>query len=332
MLTERQSVMRKKNSALLGNRDDLRDPEVNLFRGDSKSLLQEIPIGSVELVITSPPYNIGKAYEKKSGLQLEKYISWYKEIIRLLYEAISDSGSVCWQTGNYVKNGEVFPLDMHFYPIFRDAGFKLRNRIIWHFGHGLHCTRRFSGRYETILWFTKSDNYTFNLDNVRIPAKYPGKRYHSGKKKGAPSGNPKGKNPSDFWGELSREIDNGVFEIPNVKANHPEKTEHPCQFPVELAERCILAFTEGGQTILDPFAGVGSAGIAAWRLGRNSILIEKDRGYYQLALDRIQKCRVGELKVREMGTPIYVPKPSEKVAQRPSEWGEAIGEEGALGR
>ncbi|MBQ7592778.1 MAG: hypothetical protein IJU48_00315 [Synergistaceae bacterium] len=72
---------------------------------------------------------------------------------------------------------------------------KLRNRIIWHFGHGLHCSKRFSGRYENILWFTKSDDYTFNLDDVRIPSKYPGKKYFKGAKKGELSGNPKGKNP-----------------------------------------------------------------------------------------------------------------------------------------
>ena len=86
------------------------------------------------------------------------------ELVRILRE----DGSICWQVGNYVDNGEVFPLDIYFYMMFKKHGLKLRNRIIWHFGHGLHCTNRFSGRYETILWFTKSDDYTFNLDDVRV--------------------------------------------------------------------------------------------------------------------------------------------------------------------
>lgn len=85
------------------------------------------------------------------------------------------------------------------YQIFKKQRLKLRNRIVWHFGHGLHASKRFSGRYETILWFSKTDNYIFNLDSVRVPAKYPGKRHFKGPKKGQPSGNPLGKNPSDIW-------------------------------------------------------------------------------------------------------------------------------------
>jgi len=78
-------------------------------------------------------------------------------------------------------------------------GLQLRNRIIWRFGHGLHASNSFSGRYKIILWFTKSDDYTFNLDAVRVPSKYSGKRYFKGPNKGQPSGNPLGKNPNDIW-------------------------------------------------------------------------------------------------------------------------------------
>src|SRR5262249_45679680 len=94
---------------------------------------------------------------------------------------------------------------VYFYDIFKDAGFKLRNRIIWHFEHGLHASKRFSGRYETILWFTKSEDYTFNLDSVRVPSKYPGKLHYKGEKRGLPSGNPLGKNPSDLWTILTKD-------------------------------------------------------------------------------------------------------------------------------
>ena len=69
----------------------------------------------------------------------------------------------------------------------------LRNRIIWTFGHGLNSTQRFSGRHEMILWFTKGEQYCFNLDCIRVPQKYPGKRYYKGEHKGELSGNPYGK-------------------------------------------------------------------------------------------------------------------------------------------
>src|SRR5690606_23855272 len=129
--------------------------------------------------------------------------------------------------------------------------------IIWRFDHGFHASRRFSGRYETILWFTKSaDNFIFNLDNVRVQTKYWSKKHSKGSKKGQFSSNPKGKNPSDIWDILVRDWDNEVWNIPNVKANHVEKTIHPCQYPVELVERCVLALTEPESWVLDPFAGV----------------------------------------------------------------------------
>jgi hypothetical protein len=134
--------------------------------------------------------------------------------------------------GNYISKGEVFPLDVFYYSIFKNHGLKLRNRIIWHFGHGLHSSKRFSGRYETILWFTKSDTYTFNLDSVRVKSKYPSKRHFKGPKKGEYSSNPKGKNPSDIWEIVLRDWENEIWNIPNVKANHVEKTEHPCQYPI----------------------------------------------------------------------------------------------------
>ena len=107
-----------------------------------------------DLVVTSPPYNLGKEYEKK--MELQKYIEWQKEIIESITPHIKDSGHICWQVGNYVENGSIWPIDIELAPIFKNLGFQLRNRIIWHFGHGLHSQRRFSGRYEVILWFTKT--------------------------------------------------------------------------------------------------------------------------------------------------------------------------------
>ncbi len=148
---------------------------------DALEFSKSLPPESVKLIITSPPYNIGKEYETRRSI--DEYIAGLSPMLAEFVRILSPDGSLCWQTGNFVDGGEIYPLDIYFYPHFKRLGLHLRNRIIWHFGHGLHCSKRFSGRYETILWFTKSSEYTFNLDAVRIPSKYPGKRYFKGEKR-----------------------------------------------------------------------------------------------------------------------------------------------------
>lgn len=264
-----------------------------VYPGDCLGLLKTIPDESLTLVITSPPYNIGKEYEKR--LKLESYLEQQAAVIRECVRCLSSHGSICWQIGNYVKNGAIIPLDTVLYPIFMSLGLKMRNRIIWHFEHGLHCNRRFSGRYETIIWFTKSDKYIFNLDPIRVPQKYPGKKYFKGPKAGKYSCNPLGKNPGDFW------------VIPNVKSNHVEKTEHPCQFPVELIERLVLSMTNEGDWVLDPFLGTGTSIIAAIRYDRRGAGAEIVPKYIKLAKNRIQQELAGTLKTRPMTKPVYDP-------------------------
>src|SRR6266508_3505874 len=198
-----------------------------VFAGDCRTLLRQVPSESIQLVVTSPPYNLGKEYERR--LHLDDYAANQREIIRDCVRVLKPGGSICWQIGNYVQAGAIIPLYALLYPVFAELGLRLRNRIVWHFEHGLHCSRRLSGRYEVILWFTKGEKYEFNLNAIRIPQKYPGKKYFKGPKAGQYSCNPLGKNPGDVW------------VIPNVKSNHVEKTGHPCQFPVELIERLVLS-------------------------------------------------------------------------------------------
>ncbi|MXV84179.1 site-specific DNA-methyltransferase [Candidatus Poribacteria bacterium] len=292
--------------------------DVVLFDGDCSELLKSIPSDSVDLIITSPPYNIGKKYEKKTSLA--SYLKDMEPVIVEVVRVLATTGSLCWQVGNYVQKGEVFPLDIYFYEIFKRLDLKLRNRIIWRFNHGLHCTKRFSGRYETILWFTKDDEYVFNLDPVRVPAKYPGKRHFKGPKKGQLSGNPLGKNPSDIWDVVKQDWEEGVWDIPNVKANHPEKTEHPCQFPVELVQRCVLALTQPDGVVLDPYCGVGSTIIAALQYNRKAMAAEQDSNYLAITRERIQKFAEGTLPLRPLGKPIHQPTKKERAAQMPLEW------------
>lgn len=296
------------------------DSNYTIENGDCLKVLKKYDDEKFDLIITSPPYNIGKSYEVKTSI--EKYLETQEKIIKELIRTLSDKGSICWQVGNYVDKGEVFPLDIFYYQIFKKYGLKLRNRIIWHFGHGLHASNRFSGRYETILWFTKSDNYIFNLDDVRVPSKYPGKRHFKGPKKGELSGNPKGKNPTDIWEIVLNDWENEVWNIPNVKSNHPEKTLHPCQYPVELVERFVLALTNKDSWVLDPFNGVGSAVIASLKNNRNAVGIDKEKEYCEIAESRIKDLREGNLKLRPINKAIHKPSKKDKVAQIPKEWQE----------
>jgi adenine-specific DNA-methyltransferase len=260
---------------------------------DNISFLNLIDAESINMVLTSPPYNIGKSYEKRQSL--DSYLESQERTIKECIRVTTRDGSIFWQVGNHVDNGEVFPLDILLYGIFKSHGMKLRNRIIWHFEHGLHCSKRLSGRHETILWFTKSDDYKFNVDPIRVPSKYPNKKHFKGPNAGQLSGNPLGKNPGDVW----------IF--PNVKANHVEKTVHPCQFPVELVERVMLATTDPLDVVLDPYMGVGSTLVAAAIHGRSAYGCDVVQEYVSIAKSRIEMAARGILPTRPMGKPIYDP-------------------------
>lgn len=277
--------------------------DVTLYQGDCRDLLNRIPDGSADLVVTSPPYNLGKEYEKQ--VDIETYLADQTQVINECIRIVSDEGSICWQVGNFVSRGAIVPLDTILYPIFAAAGLKMRNRIVWHFEHGLHCSRRFSGRYEVVMWFTKSDEYIFHLDPVRVPQKYPGKKYFKGPKAGKYSCNPKGKNPSDVW------------ILPNVKHNHVEKTQHPCQFPVELIERFVLSMTNESSLVVDPFMGVGTTAVAALRHQRRSAGAEVVAEYITIALERVQLESEGRLRTRPMSRSVHEPSGREKVAKNP---------------
>jgi len=284
---------------------ELLDARYAIWQGDVLPLLERLPTEPLfDLVVTSPPYNLGKEYEKRQ--ELTQYLKWQEQIIDRIVPRVRETGSICWQVGNFVDNGQIIPLDIELAPIFKKHGLALRNRIIWRFGHGLHNRRRFSGRYEVVLWYSKSEKYTFNLDAVRIPAKYPGKRHFKGPKAGQLSSNPLGKNPEDVW------------DIPNVKNNHIEKTDHPCQFPVGLVERLVLAFTDPKQLVFDPFAGVGSAGVAAAIHDRAFWGTEINAGYAKDAMARIAAALRGEARYRPHDKPVYDHTMS-KLSQRPEE-------------
>lgn len=253
------------------------------FLGDNLELLKKLPDESVDLVITSPPYNIGKSYE--SVVPIEDYLSTQSDVISECSRVLKPSGNLCWQVGFSVVKSEVLPLDALLYPIFKDNDLFMRNRIVWTFGHGLHAQKRFSGRHETVLWFSKSnDEYYFDLDSVRVPQLYPDKKHYRGPKKGQLSGNPLGKNPGDVW------------DIPNVKANHVEKTDHECQFPIALVQRLMRSLSPSGGVVLDPYAGVATTGCVAVLEGREYLMAELDKNYHSIGTQRLQEAESGTLR------------------------------------
>jgi adenine-specific DNA-methyltransferase len=292
-----------------------------LFKGDCFALIKKIPDNTVDLVVTSPPYCMGKSYERPQD-DLATFSTQHEKLLPEIFRVTKMGGSICWQIGYHVKDSVVTPLDYIILDIIKNKlpqemaqSLMLRNRIAWTFGHGLNCTNRFSGRHETLLWFTKGEDFNFDLDSVRIPQKYPGKRHYKGDKKGELSGNPLGKNPSDVW------------DIPNVKANHIEKTEHPCQFPISIPQRLIKALTVSNAVVFDPFMGSGSSGVAAVLEGRRFIGSELSEKYYEIAVSRIEQAINGSVSVRD-DKPAMKPDIKMSVARLPKEF--VLARQGAL--
>lgn len=292
--------------------------KVTAFHGDCLKLLKRLPDESVDLIITSPPYCMKKAYEDPHD-DIETFKKQHMDIFPDIYRVLKTGGSICWQVGYHVSENYLVPLDYIIYELFTEKSKQLdnplilRNRIIWTFGHGLNSTSRFSGRHETILWFTKGNDFLFDLDKVRVPQKYPGKKAYKGPNKGMLSGNPLGKNPSDVW------------DIPNVKAMHIEKTEHPCQFPVAIPQRLIKALAPENALVLDPFMGAGTTGVAAVIEGMRFVGAELQDNYYEISLERINAALNGNAKIRE-DVPVEVPNPNTAVAKLPKEFAIARGE------
>lgn len=244
-----------------------------IFLGDCIKLFKKLPDECVDLVVSSPPYNLGKEYEAKRALSI--YLEEQAVVLGECARILKKSGSIFWQIGAFSDKGMLIPLDIRIFPILESFNLIPRNRIMWVRQHGLHAQNKFSCRHETILWFTKSDKYKFFLDTIRVPQKYQNKKSYRGENKGELSCNPDGKNPGDIW----------AFR--NVKHNHEEQTIHPCQFPEDMIARIILSTTERGDVVLDPYMGTGTVAIVSKNHGRHYLGAETDSKYYDVALRRL---------------------------------------------
>jgi adenine-specific DNA-methyltransferase len=266
------------------------EPGFTLYCGDSAQLLPALTATTVrvDLTLTSPPYNIGKEYERH--LPVEEYLDWCSRWMTQIFHATAPKGAFWLNLGYFEIPGRGLCVPIS-YLLWGRSPFYLLQEIIWHYGAGVTTARRFSPRNEKWLFYVRdASSYTFNLDAVRDPnVKYP----HQ-KKNGKYRCNPQGKNPSDVW------------EIPKVTTGENrssrERTAHPAQFPLPVVERIIKVSSNLLDLILDPFAGSASSGIAASALGRLFVGIEIREDYCALAVSRYKEFRRVKLELERQAS------------------------------
>ena len=246
-----------------------------IYHADTLDLLPHLPPGSIDLTVTSPPYNIGKEYEQVRSA--DEYIDWCCDWIKGIHSATSDRGAFWLNLGYLSLPGRARAVPIP-YLIWERVPFFLMQEIVWNYGAGVAARKAFSPRNEKFLWYVKSpDDYVFDLDAVRDPdVKYPNQ-----KKNGKLKCNPLGKNPSDVW------------QFPKVTSganrSSRERTPHPAQFPTAVIDRIVRASSGAGELVLDPFLGSGSTIEAALSAGRCAIGIEIDDRYVELAIARVSR-------------------------------------------
>jgi adenine-specific DNA-methyltransferase len=248
---------------------------VLLYCGDCLPLLNRLRHPCVRLTVTSPPYNIGKEYEK--GLAIPEYLDWCEAWIREIHRVTERNGAFWLNLGylSFPGRANAIPIP---YLLWQRIPFFLVQEIVWNYGGGVACKRSFSPRNEKFLWYVKDqDRYLFNLDAVRDPnVKYPNQ-----KKNGRLKCNPKGKNPTDVWA------------IPKVTSGEnrssKERMPHPAQFPAALIQRIVRACTNIGDVVLDPFVGSGTVADVAMSLGRPVVGFEINPDYVEIAVRRLER-------------------------------------------
>lgn len=254
---------------------------VLLYQGDCLELLKSIPEGSVDLVVTSPPYNIGKEYEEP--LPLHEYVEWCESWMTALFPLLTETGSF-WLNVGYVPIegvGKAVPLP---YLLWNRSPFYFVQEVVWNYGAGVAARKSFSPRNEKLLWYVKNpSSYYFDLDSVRDPdVKYPNQ-----KKNGVLKCNPLGKNPTDVW---------QIAKVTSGKGRaSAERTPHPAQFPQQLIERITSACSPPGGLVLDPFAGSGTTCVVAQDQNRMSVGVDVSGRYLDIAIGRLTAHRPASL-------------------------------------
>lgn len=245
-----------------------------LFCADTLQAQKKIGGALFDAVITSPPYNIGKEYEQP--MTVPEYVDWCAEWISDTSQLLKNTGALLLNLG-YLEiegKGRAVPIP---YLLWDKIPLYLNQEIVWNYSAGVACKKYLSPRNEKILWYVKDrDQYTFNLDPIRDKnVKYP-----NSKRNGKLRVNTLGKNPSDVW-EIAK-VTTGK------NRSSLERTPHPCQFPVDLIDRLILAFSNEGDVLCDPFMGSGTTMESSVRHGRYCVGFEIKKEYCEIAKTRIR--------------------------------------------
>ena len=251
----------------------------SLFQGDSLEWLKSLETGKADMIFADPPYNIKKADWDKFESQ-EAYIKWSMQWIKEASRALTGTGTL------YICGFSEILADLK-HPSMKY--FKVCKWLIWHYKNKANLGNDWGRSHESILHLRKSRKLTFNIDDVRIPygkhtLKYPShpqavtSQYgNNGKRKDIWIPHPKGAKPKD------------VIEIPTTSNGMGEKTPHPTQKPEELLRKLILASSNAGDTILDPFSGSGTTLVVAEQLGRKWSGCDLEKKYNKWAINRIEK-------------------------------------------
>lgn len=256
--------MRKMESLKYKSAADFEVPdEVKILHtiSDCGEFLKNLPDNSIQLICIDPPYNLELA-----GWDIyDDYIEWASKWIDEAYRVLSNSGSMVIFGGiqfRDVKSGDLLDIIQY---IRKNTKFKLINTIIWHYKNGMSAKRFFANRHEEAIWITKSNDYYFDLDSVRVPYSEEDLKIALRDKRLNPETTRKGKNPTNVW------------EIGRLNGNSKERVGHPTQKPVAIIERFVKALSYPGSTVLDFFAGSGTTGRVCINEGRNCLMCDNDK-------------------------------------------------------
>jgi len=241
--------------------------------GDAFQMLSKLPNGEFGLMFADPPYNLNKDFRGNRFKQTsdEQYEVWLDSWLRLCVPLMKPTASVyiCgdWRSAAAIQRAG-------------SKYFKLRNRITWEREKGRGAKANWKNAAEDIWFFTVSDEFTFNLDAVKQRRRVIAPYKENGKPKDwseTDTGKFRDTHPSNLWTDIS---------VPFWSM--PENTDHPTQKPEKLLAKIILASTNPGDLILDPFAGSGTTAVTAKKLGRQFVAIESDEKYCLLAAKRLE--------------------------------------------